>query len=216
LQDQAVQVVTVASISAVFTCHTGSTVPAVAENLLRHERVVESFMGDPDRALLPARFATMFRTSSDLDAILQRHRATLIAGLEKVRGCVELGLRVLNRSPTLPPAPPVAAASGREYMMARLADEQARRGSQLHAAQVAAAMNQVLGPLARDVVQRNGGDASLVLSGAYLVSRSRTDDFSARVCELAAAHPSLQLLCTGPWPAYHFAPSVPFAEAPHE
>ena len=53
----------------------------------------------------------------------------------------------------------------------------------------------------------------LLLSGAYLVSRERTDEFRRCVESLGRDHPDLRILCTGPWPPYHFTPALEPAEA---
>jgi hypothetical protein len=48
----------------------------------------------------------------------------------------------------------------------------------------------------------------MLMVAAYLVPRDRTESFRTRVQELGAAHPTLRLLCTGPWPPYHFVPPL--------
>jgi Gas vesicle synthesis protein GvpL/GvpF len=66
--------------------------PATAEEMLAHERVVEDLMRE--RALLPARFGTTLPDEAALAALLERDAATFRQLLGRVRGCVELSVRV--------------------------------------------------------------------------------------------------------------------------
>src|SRR6185295_16285931 len=61
------------------------------ENVWRHEQVVEAIMRGG--AVLPVRFGTVLSDLAALDALLERNRDRLSAGLRRVRGCVELGVR---------------------------------------------------------------------------------------------------------------------------
>jgi hypothetical protein len=114
--------------------------------------------------------------------------------LEQVRGCAELALRVL--APGDEAAPP--AASGRDYMRARLDERQRteRLADELH---------EPLAAIARAATKSVGAGSELLLSAAYLVPREAIDAFNARVAELGADHPDVTLACTGPWPPYSFA-----------
>jgi hypothetical protein len=155
--------------------------------LWRHEEVVEALMEERD--LLPVRFGTLV---SDEDAaaraIIERSEE-LAAGLDRVRGAVELAVRAHPRRPDEPPA----AETGVDYMRAK-----ARR------AETAALLHEPLAFLARDAVVQPGPE---LLRAAYLVDREAVDGFVALVRRLGEAHPGLDLVCTGPWPPYSFARS---------
>src|SRR5205085_11809299 len=101
-----------------------------------------------------------------------------------------------------------AATSGRAYMLARLAEERRRRAAGERAGRVADAIHAPLASLARDSTSRILAAAELPLSGAYLVSRGQVDAFRREVGRIADAPPELRVLCTGPWPPYHFAPAI--------
>ena len=80
--------------------------------------------------------------------------------------------------------------------------------------QAATAVHQALGPLARESRFRTAtglaGAQRHVLGAAYLVERPAMAEFAAafalRAADLARAAPEVKLLCTGPWPPYHFVP----------
>jgi len=66
--------------------------PATADEMLAHERVVEELMRG--RALLPVRFGTTLPDEAALADLLERDGDTFRRLLGRVRGCVELSVRV--------------------------------------------------------------------------------------------------------------------------
>ncbi len=162
------------------------------EAVVAHARVVDEVAG-VNAAVVPVRFGAAFRDSESLRAAVSPREGVLAEALERVRGCVELGVRVLGSTPPQPRA----AASGLEYMRARL--EAARS-----AERVGKSVHEPLAQLARASDVRIGATPSLLLSAAYLVERDRVAAFRDRVEELAAAHSELAFACTGPWPPYSF------------
>ena len=189
-----------------------------AEQLWRHETVVESIMRRCD-AVLPVRFGMMFDSEAALAEVLARHAASLATGLDRVRGCVEMGLRVMRRSADDAGSPPRPSnhsdRSGRAYMLARLEDERRRRAAQAQAEQIGQALNATLAPLAHDTTRRILPAPRVLLTAAYLVSRDQVESFTARARALAGDHPDLRITCTGPWPTYHFSPALESTEAAH-
>jgi gas vesicle protein GvpL/GvpF len=171
------------------------TTSAVAgeEAVFAHARVVDDLLAAND-AVLPSRFANGFGDEAALQAAIAERAARLRDALERVRGNVEIGLRVLAaaRRETSD------ASSGRAYLTGRLAEVQAAR----HAAE------QIHGPLAtasRADTLNVLATPELLLSAAYLVPRSDVAAFRARVQRLDDEHPELTFVCTGPWPPYSFA-----------
>jgi Gas vesicle synthesis protein GvpL/GvpF len=166
-------------------------VDASEEAILAHARVVEALV-ERSAALLPARFGRGFRDEDALREAITGRAASLRDALTQVRGCIEVGVRVVAPEP----APPPAADSGRAYMEALLAHTEEAR--ELH---------EPLAALARAATHTVGSTPRLLLSGAYLVEPGELDGFRRRVSELEAAHPELTFLITGPWPPYSFAPA---------
>jgi hypothetical protein len=179
-----------AGLDLVLSEHDGGEVDASEEAVLAHARVVEALVAR-SAALLPARFGRGFRDPDALREAIEGRAASLREALAQVRGCVEVGVRVLRPEP----APPPAAESGRAYMEARLAHTEEAR--ELH---------EPLAALARAATRTVGATPRLLLSGAYLVEPGELDAFRSRVSELEAAHPELTFVTTGPWPPYSFAP----------
>lgn len=147
----------------------GATTEVTQAAVLRHAEVVEGLMSRSE-AVLPAQFGQPFGDDAELEAAIRPKARELERGLERVRGCVEFGLRVAGQKPS--------AASGTEYMRARLAQQRA------------------VEPLERL--------SRVVSANAYLVPAEKVEQFQDAVGRLQAEHPELTIVCTGPWPPYSF------------
>ncbi len=158
------------------------------ETVIRHAHVVDALMRR-SAAILPAQLGRAFRDDNQLATAIEEQAAQLERSLERVRGCVEFGLRA-----TTEPAEAPEADSGTGYMQARL--EQVRLQDEL--------VERLHEPLARlakaTTLQRRGGG----VSAAYLVAREDVPAFEAAAARLERA-PGATVVCTGPWPPYSFA-----------
>jgi hypothetical protein len=165
-----------------------------AEAFWRHEEVVEALMADRD--LLPVRYGTRLEDEQAVARAVGERRDELSAALERVRGSVELSVRVM-RAGTQPPALPAAdAGSGVEYLRLRARADAGREGT-------ARALHGPLSELARASVEGQPRPQEL-FRAAYLVGRDGVDRFAAGVARLQQATPGVSILCTGPWPPYSF------------
>jgi hypothetical protein len=162
--------------------------------VLAHARVVEALAALND-AVLPARFAQGVADEAELAERIKPRRPQLLAALERVRGCVEVGLRVLEAAAGNGKQD---RASGRDYMLGRL--EAVRRAERL-----AAEFHESLAALARDSSHRVVASPPLVLTAAYLVPRAELESFRAAVEAAGRRRSGLTFVCTGPWPPYSFA-----------
>ena len=114
---------------------------------------------------------------------------------ERVRGCVEIGLRVFADD-----ARPATAeeSTGREYMLGRLAE---LRGVE----RLAADLHESLAAGTRASSCRLLASPQLLLSATYLLSRREVESFRIAVAGAEREYPELTFVCTGPWPPYSFA-----------
>jgi hypothetical protein len=163
--------------------------------VLAHERVVEALM--TGRTVLPLRFGTMLAGEELLAAVVAERSDELLRALERVRGRVELGLRLI-RKPRSKCDPRSFDGSGGAYLLARAAEY--RRGDQ-----AARDVHAPLAELAASTVVRESPQPPAILVAAYLVDAARIADFRTRANALAARQDDLQLVVTGPWPPYNFA-----------
>jgi hypothetical protein len=218
--------ITYQDIAAVVSSVASAEVQPTEDNLWLHETVVEALMAD--RAVLPVRFGTVVPSEAVIQEALAAHYASLAANLDRVRGRVELGLRVLweeelghedtetrrrgdparrsiPASPHLPISPsPTPAGSGRSYLLARLEEERQERAGRERAESLAAQVHLPLANLAVESTRQVLVTPRLLLTAAYLVEKDQVTTFRRAVESLSAAYPDLRFLCTGPWPAYSF------------
>jgi hypothetical protein len=160
-------------LAALYTRHRQLRVRPEPELVLIHERVVENGMAAGD--ILPLRFGTQLEDEDALATVLRERREKLLGALDRVRGRVEVGLRVIPMSSERR----IGAASersGREYLLASLAEA--------------------------SVLRRPRPPA--LLAGSYLVAADDAAEFRAHARALAAEHDEVRVLVTGPWPPYSF------------
>lgn len=216
LHDQQLSKFVCDDIVAVVSDHDGAPPAATADAVWRHEAVLEALMRD--RTVLPMRFGTLLRSSRQLDEILRHARRTLARDMDRVRGHVEIGMRVLSMpdaDATIDgslaasgPLPPPCSGSGTAYLQAKRDRARELRVRRQKTVERVQSVYDLLAAHASEGRLDAEADNSPAVSAAFLVARDRLADFRALVGEVAAAHPELALLCTGPWPPYSFVNAV--------
>jgi hypothetical protein len=184
-------------IEAVASEHEELDLPADEDALWTHERVVEALMDQG--AVLPMRFGSLLESENQVRVLLSSRGAEFRRALDRVRGAVEVGVRVALGDEDARAVPDAGASGpGTAYLLGQL--ERTR-----HHGSVEARVAEALTPLAREHVSRANGSAGASLNSAYLVERERLDDFVSRASELEGELTGVRVACTGPWPAYSFA-----------
>jgi hypothetical protein len=183
------------TLEALVSEHSGADVEPSEAAVLDHAQVIEAAMAH-STAVLPAQFGRGFADDDTLEAALWSSHEELTRALERVRSCVEFGIRVL--APTPRPARTTGARSGGEYLRTRLHEvtETEQRTREIHHA---------LAERARESVGPTMGPGPQFLTAAYLVPSGDVDLFGAEVRRLEQTHSQLAFVCTGPWPPYSFA-----------
>jgi gas vesicle protein GvpL/GvpF len=143
--------------------------------------------------VLPARFSAGAANDDDLRAGAAGRHAQIAEALDRVDGCVELGLRVLRQQGEADGP----AASGREYMRRRL--EQVEQAQAL-----AREVHGTLAALARESTCQVVARADVVLTAAYLLPRATVEKFRASLQAAEAEARDVTSVLTGPWPPYSF------------
>jgi hypothetical protein len=159
---------------------------------LAHGGVVEALV-ELAAAVLPVRFGEGADGDRELAHTVGERSPDLRRALDRVRGCVEVGLRVSGADQTrLAPA-----ATGAAYMQAlRSAEEERQR--------TIVALHDELALLSRETRVEAPAPAG-PFAAAYLVERDALPELRDRAASFADAHPQLAVLCTGPWAPYSFA-----------
>jgi hypothetical protein len=181
-------------LAVVYSRHRSFRARPSPDQVLQHERVLEAVM--QHGPVLPMRFGTQLDTVERLaDAVTSRRRE-LASALDRVRGRVELGVRVLPTGPAQAP-PAQSSPSGRDYVLSLAAEHRRHE-------RAADDIHRPLHGLAAASVVRGHSTSPAVLVAAYLVDAPQVDTFRRVAGELAAAHRDLQVAVTGPWPPYSF------------
>jgi hypothetical protein len=181
----------------------------VSRAAVAHEAVVESFIDAA--ALVPMKLFTIFSDDARAVQQLDEQRDRIDEAVKRVRGRIEIGVRVTLARKRVPARPAERARSGAAY----LAGKKAQRD---HAAELAVNAQSVVGELyddlsgqAADAVRRAASeipvrDGPLLLDAAFLVARTRAARFRSMVARRAKtlSRDGYRVTLTGPWPPYSF------------
>ena len=192
IEDRPLRSVAVDGVIDAVISDTSQGVNRSDDAVLAHARVVDA-LAESNEGILPARFAGSTASDDALRASIAGRSEQILAALERVDGCVELGLRVLRREE----AAEAPATSGREYMLRRL-DEVGQ------AEALSRDVHGKLAGLARESTCEVVARGDVVLTSAYLVPRDHVERFRAALHELERIFPAATLVLTGPWPPYSF------------
>jgi hypothetical protein len=160
------------------------------------------------RPILPARFNTVLRTEEAVIALLDERARDFRLALERVRGRVEMGLRVLWEPPGESEVPAdqeiEGGGPGTEYLSRRLKEEWHRAKLLQAGERLIQELDAPLRSLAVESRLQRFPTNRFLIAGAYLVERHRVDAFREGVMKARERFPRLRFLLTGPWPPYHF------------
>jgi hypothetical protein len=202
-------------IVAVVSEFDGDAVAVTRAHVLAHERVVGRVL--TETTPLPFRFGTL-TSEARLQAYVAAHEAELRARLERVRGCVEMSVKVIWRAApeqdettgaqtAADAMQPVGA--GTAFLEAKrraLAGDEATRACAQEIADWLAAQ---LAGVVRATYLSPQPEGAIVCAAAHLVERGRLEDYRARLKSAFAARPALRFLTSGPWPPYSFSAENP-------
>lgn len=222
-----VRVVAFGRVAAVVSEFGGEGAEVSAENVRAHNRVNAAALA---RATpLPFRFGTV-AAERRLAGYVSGNEAALLGALARVRGCVEMGVKIRRADDkaeggrqkakeegeddegAVESAPRIGATEasarvgrGTAFLLAKrrevLGDEARRRGAE----EVAAWLASRVSGLVRESSARVRPSEALFVRASHLVERARLEEYRARVRELTAERADLHFLASGPWPPYSFS-----------
>ena len=194
IQQQPVKIVGIEGLRIIASEFGGTSLIPTKQNIFSHEHVLESLMDHTTP--LPFRFGTVV-SQEKLHDFIRTNRDRLQADLDQVRGCVEMGLKILASAESAPEAPQ-QSASGTEFLRSKQ-----RRHLQLRdtATWVDAA---VAGVIRRSDVSSVDGTAKLLIRIAHLVPREALSEYKVQIALLVRQRTDYRFLSSGPWPPYSF------------
>jgi Gas vesicle synthesis protein GvpL/GvpF len=194
------------------------------EKARAHEAVLEAALART--AVVPLRLCTVFEGEKQVREMLVREHGVLGDALERLRGRAEWGVKAYaDRGAVEREALKEAAgeedevadmSAGTAYMNRRREEARARERVEeiadtwaraIHGRLETIATEALLNPLQRP--ELSGHDGEMFLNGVYLVADADASAFRTAVEEMADAFDrrGVEIVITGPWPAYNFVKS---------
>ena len=197
LQNETVRILSIGDFSVVVSDFRENQLAPNKDNIVVHERVIERFMDKTTP--LPFRFGCV-ASESKLRHFINENSATLKADLEKVRGCVEMGLKVMTPAPAQGREP----QSGTEFLEAR------KRQLDLQTSVSSIVDASVVGLVKQTDVSLVFKTARPMVRIGHLVLRYHLAEYKSHIDELVRQRTEWAFLRSGPWPPYSFvtAPRV--------
>jgi hypothetical protein len=184
------------------------------DNVLAHQRVNETVM--LKHTVIPMSFGTVFRTDEDIVELLRSAYDAFTDVLNKMQDKFEFGLKVLwDRDQIIREIEEededlrrlkgeISSQKGSTYFArmqyGRMIDAALQARSERYVAEIFQALRDV------SVASRSNkpiGDR-MIMNAAFLVARSKEQDFDARVQQIGQRYDKLTFKFTGPWPPYNF------------
>ena len=204
-----VRVLALGGLAAVVS-EAGDDAPAVnEENLLAHNRVNAAALAVSTP--LPCRFGTR-AAPERLAAYVSDNEAALAAALARVRGCVEMSVKLMEKAEGRGTkmereeggAVEASTGAGTAFLLKKRREMMGEEGARRRAEEAAAWLASGAGELARETAARLSPPEPIFVRAAHLVERARVEEYRARLRVLAAGRRDLRLLTSGPWPPYSF------------
>jgi gas vesicle protein GvpL/GvpF len=207
-----VEVLTLSGLAALVSESGDEGVAVNEENLLAHNRVNAAALAVSTP--LPCRFGTR-AAPERLAEYVAGHEAALAAALARVRGCVEMSAKVMEKTEgrrqkaevesEAGGAEPGAAGAGTTFLLKKRRELLGEEGARRRAEEVAVRLASALDELVRETAARLSPSEAIFVRAAHLVERARVEEYRTRLRALAVEHKDLRLLTSGPWPPYSFS-----------
>ncbi len=157
--------------------------------------------------LVPLRFGAVFRDEDGVRELLRERETELREALGRLRGHVELGVKVFLVDAA--PGEEAKPASGREYLLQKQRARDAASTVQAEALERVRTLHGHLASLADGAranppqpAELSGRREPMLLNAAYLVRTDEQPEFIAAADDHGDGR--LEVVVTGPWPAYNF------------
>jgi hypothetical protein len=186
----------------------------------RHEEVLEAVAAS--RTLIPMRLCTIYRDQEAVRGMMRRETAAMRDALRMLAGRAEWAVKVFSAGVPEPAGADVDgavddASSGAAYLQqrqrahrsrARADERQTEACEAIHARLGSLAVRALLIPSQRPEVSGHSGE--MLFNGVYLLDEGAVspllDTIEALQSEFEPV--GLELVATGPWPAYNFVPDA--------
>ena len=217
----AVRVAGCGGLWAVVSEFEGERAGVTRENVAAHNAVLARVLARTTP--LPFRFGTL-TTEARLAQFVAEHGAKLSEALSRVRGCVEMSVKVLRAGDegrgvaatgdaaggSGASSGSLSPGSGTAYLAAKRRELSGDEASRARAEEAAGWLARSLGATVREARVRLCPSERLLLSASHLVERGRVAEYRERVRAARAEREGvLRFLTSGAWPPYSFCDLSP-------
>lgn len=194
-------------VQAVVSDFAGERVTVEREHVFAHERVIRRVL--QQATPLPFRFGTL-ATQERLLAYVEESRAVLMKNLERVRGSVEMSVKIIwdateTREEVAGGAIEKSEGKGTAYLSALRREIQGEAQLKERAEELAAWLKKRVGDVASEHDLSLNPFESLVIRAAFLIRREQLAEYKRRVECARHERSRLRFLTSGPWPPYSFS-----------
>ncbi|HKG15513.1 MAG TPA: GvpL/GvpF family gas vesicle protein [Pyrinomonadaceae bacterium] len=203
-------------VVAVLSEFGGERAAVTRENLLAHNRVNAHVLARVTP--LPFRFGTL-TDAARLSAYVAANETALGEGFARVRGCVEMGVKVRLdagakagakesgvkvEGAKVEEARAAGVGRGTAFLLAKRREIMGEEAFKARAEEAAARLAARVAGVARESEVRLSPEGPIVLRASHLVARADVAEYRERVRDSGAGFSGIHLLTSGPWPPYSF------------
>lgn len=194
-------------VQAVVSDFAGERVAVERENVFAHERVIQRLLQQVTP--LPFRFGTLV-AEERLLAYVEENRAGLMQSLERVRGSVEMSVKIIwggaeTEEEDAGGAVEKNEGKGTAYLSSLRREIHGDARLKERAEELAAWLKERVGDAASEHDVSLRPFETLVVRAAFLVRRERLAEYRRKVEQALRAREGLRFLTSGPWPPYSFS-----------
>lgn len=189
------------------------------KNAIKHETIIQDLMKHCD--LVPCSFGNVFKSADDLNIFIKETYKYILANLEKVKGKMEVGLRLFWKKDTF--AEEIETEEIKELRnsilsqgdnnsyfvqmeLGKMVEEQVDNCRQKY-------VDNIYNPIAQNVVEAKLSEPSnplMVFNAAFLIWKDKEEEFDSIVGKYIEKYSDkLDFSYSGPWPPYNFTDIVP-------
>lgn len=173
------------------------------DTLERQDAVVRRLAGR-FAAILPARFGEVFADEAALAGRLGLREREVAEALDRVRGCVQMTLRVFGEPEPPEPEAEAGGGPGARYLAARQ-----REAERAHSLPEIEPLREALRPLLRaERIERHAAAGPLIGTAYHLILRGQDGAYRDALEGAKDRLGPRRVAATGPWPPYAFAPEA--------
>jgi hypothetical protein len=192
-----------------------------------HESVVQEVM--QLSPVLPVKFGTIYRSNSGLADFINHNGAVILQALHQVHGKAEWSVKayidearvrvfVTETNPEIQQLTArLSVSPGLRYMQQKQVDLRVETALGGWASEVAGKIEEILAPNAVGISTlklhssaMSGRPERMIYNGGFLLDNSSVDSFENVIQQFQSRYESSGLILElrGPWPPYHFCPSL--------